>query len=163
MTVAKISKQPRAAGPLAKDFNLDDYALYNLVRTSATYNEVMAAALKRYQLDTAKWRILILLDHKAPQSVGELSRRSVTRMPTLTRILDRMENDGLIKRQHMSEDKRVVEIVMTADASETLNIVRSIGQKVFEAAFDGISEKEIDQLVSTLKKVRNNLDRSPYE
>ena len=143
MTAPKISRTPRASGPLAKDFSLDDYALYNLVRTSATYNEVMAAALKRYQLDTAKWRILILLDHKAPQSVGELARRSVTRMPTLTRILDRMENDRLIKRRHLSADRRVVEIVMTPEARETLEVVRSVGQKVFEVAFDGIPDKEI--------------------
>ncbi|HRW30146.1 MAG TPA: hypothetical protein P5227_09135, partial [Emcibacteraceae bacterium] len=72
-------------GPDHPDFRLDEYPLYNLNRTSATYTENMSLKLKRLQMDQPTWRILMLLDDKNPTSVGELSRRSVTKISTITR------------------------------------------------------------------------------
>jgi len=97
MTAGK--KAQSRIGPSDAGFDLEDYILYNLIRTAATYNEEMAKELKRFRLDTMKWRILMLLNDKTPSSVGELARRSVTKMPTLTRVLIRMEDEGLIVRQ----------------------------------------------------------------
>lgn len=150
-------------GPAETGFLLEDYAMYNLVRTAATYNEEMAKALKRYRLDTLKWRILMLLNDASPSSVGELARRSVTKMPTLTRVLIRMEIEGLIVRRSLQDDKRVVRVTMTPKAVSVLRTVQSIGQKVFERAFEGVSEAEAETLTGILKRVRGNLGRSPYD
>ncbi|HNR78389.1 MAG TPA: MarR family transcriptional regulator [Parvularculaceae bacterium] len=150
-------------GPSESGFDLESYLLYNLVRTAATYNEEMASALKRYRLDTMKWRILMLLNDKSPSSVGELARRSVTKMPTLTRVLIRMEDEGLIVRQAQVDDKRVVQVTMTPKAVTTLKAVQQIGQRVFERAIEGLDEVEIAQITATLKRMRANLSRSPYD
>lgn len=156
-------KSNAKTGPADAGFVLDDYILYNLVRTAATYNEEMAKALKRYRLDTMNWRILMLLYDKSPSSVGELARRSVTKMPTLTRVLIRMEEEGLIVRQQLEGDKRVVQVTMTPKAVGVLRTVQSIGQKIFERATEGVTEAEAAALTSVLKRVRANLGRSPYE
>lgn len=150
-------------GPAAAGFVLEDYVLYNLDRTAATYNEEMAKALKRYRLDTIKWRVLMLLHDKSPSSVGDLARRSVTKTPTLTRVLIRMESDGLIVRRALSADKRVVQVTMTPKAARTLKEVQAIGQRVFERAFEGVSGTEAAELTAILKRIRANLGRSPYE
>ncbi|MCB2097850.1 MAG: MarR family winged helix-turn-helix transcriptional regulator [Parvularculaceae bacterium] len=161
MANRKISRAK--TGPAESGFFLEDYVLYNLVRTAATYNEEMAKALKRYRLDTMKWRILMLLNDKSPSSVGELARRSVTKMPTLTRVLIRMEDEGLIVRQAQEGDKRVVQVTMTPKAVTVLRTVQSIGQKIFERATEGVSEDEAAALTALLKRIRANLGRSPYE
>ncbi|MEM1092646.1 MAG: hypothetical protein AAGI67_19820, partial [Pseudomonadota bacterium] len=44
-----------------------------------------------------------------------------------------------------------------------LQLVRSIGQNVFDKAFDGISAEQIDEMTLLLKQIRENLSRSPYE
>lgn len=150
-------------GPADAEFVLEDYVLYNLVRAAATYNEEMARALKAYKLDTMKWRILMLLDDKSPSSVGDLARRSVTKMPTLTRMLTRMEKEGLIDKRALEGDRRVVEITMTPKAVNTLRMVQSIGQKVFERAFEGVSADEMTAMTGVLQRIRANLTRSPYE
>lgn len=150
-------------GPAEPGFVLEDYVLYNLVRTAATYNEEMAKALKRYRLDIIKWRVLMLLHDKSPSSVGDLARRSVTKTPTLTRVLIRMENEGLIVRRALSADKRVVQVTMTPKAARTLKEVQAIGQRVFEHAFEGVSGSEMAALTAVLKRVRANLGRSRYE
>jgi len=157
-------KKPQATvGPAEQGFVLEDYVLYNLVRTASTYNEEMSKALKKFRLDTMKWRVLMLLNDKSPSSVGELARRSVTKMPTLTRVLIRMEDEGLIVRRALKGDKRVVEVTMTPKAVSTLRTVQRVGQKVFERAFEGVDASEIAEMTGVLKRMRGNLKRSPYE
>ena len=150
-------------GPGDKGFVLDDYALYNLNRAAATYNEEMAKALKAYDLDVMQWRILMLLDDQNPSSVGELARRSVSKMPTVTRMLTRMEDQGLIRRKALNGDRRVVEIYITAKARKALKMAQSIGKGVYERAFEGIAASDINRVTGALKKIRENLNRSPYD
>lgn len=149
-------------GPAKTGFVLDEYPLYHLIRTAATYSAAMSEALKEYGLDITKWRILMLLDDAGPSTVGDLSRRAVIKMPTITRVLIRMEKDGLVERTATEVDRRVIEVAMTDKAVETLTIVKDIGQSVFERAFDGVSPEEAGELTGYLKKIRSNLDRSPY-
>lgn len=160
---AKVKRSQARIGPAKSGFVLEDYVLYNLVRTAATYNEEMATALKRYRLDTMKWRILMLLNDRSPSSVGELARRSVTKLPTLTRVLIRMEAEGLIVRQAHEGDKRFVQVTMTPKAVKTLKAVQEIGQRVFERAIEGVSDDDVAALTDILKKIRANLGRSPYD
>ena len=150
-------------GPANAGFVLDDYILYNLVRAAAVYNDEMAAALKSSGLSTIEWRILMLLDDRSPSSVGELARRSVTKMPTLTRVLIRMEKEGLVRRTALADDRRYVDVTMTPKALNTLRKVQEIGQRVFECAFEDVSAAEIASTTAILKRVRGNLERSPYE
>ncbi len=150
-------------GPTDPDFILEDYVLYNLIRASSTYTTEMDQALKSYGLDNTKWRVLSLLKDKSPSTVSELARRSVIKLPTLTRMLIRMENEGLITRQALDNDRRVVEVRMTSSAKKTLTLVRSIGHKVFDRAFDGIEAQEVARMTKTLKRMRENLNLSPYE
>jgi len=157
------SKRHKKISPEDDDFVLDDYALYNLNRTAATYNDEISKALKAYGLDTMQWRILMLLEDKSPSSVGELARRSVTKMPTVTRMLTRMAEQGLVKRGTPGDDKRFVDVHMTAKARRTLTMVKSIGGGVFVRAFEGIEASEIAQLTRLLKRMRENLVRSPYD
>ena len=153
----------RKVGPADEAFVLDDYVLYNLNRASAVYNDEMSAALKSYGLDTMRWRILMLLADKSPSSVGELARRSVTKTPTLTRMLTRMEAEGLVARAALEDDRRFVDVTMTPKAVKTLKAVKAIGQRVFERAFEGASARDIAIVTNVLKRVRENLQRSPYE
>ncbi|MEO1242672.1 MAG: MarR family transcriptional regulator [Pseudomonadota bacterium] len=150
-------------GPGDAGFVLDDYVMYNLVRATAVYSEKMSEALKSYGLNTMKWRILMLLDDKSPSSVSDLARRSVTKMPTLTRMLIRMEEEGLVKRTALADDRRVVEVTMTPNAVKTLRIVQKIGHRIFERAFEGVSGANIGATTSVLQRIRENLERSPFE
>lgn len=150
-------------GPADPGFVLDNYILYNLVRTASVYNDEMAAALKSHGLTTMEWRVLMLLNDKSPSSVGDLARRSVTKMPTLTRILTRMEQGGLVKRTLLKGDRRFVSVTMTSKAAKTLRRVQEIGQRVFERAVEGLSASEISATTEGLKIMRSNLQRSPYD
>lgn len=150
-------------GPADKAFVLDDYIFYNLNRASAVYTDEMSNALKSHGLSTIQWRILMLLADKSPSTVSELALRSVTKMPTLTRALMRMEEEGLVVRIAPDNDRRFVIVTMTPQAVKTLREVKKIGQRVFERATAGASDQEIAVVTRLLKRMKENLQRSPYE
>jgi DNA-binding MarR family transcriptional regulator len=150
------------AGPDSPGFVLEDYVLYNLVRTAATYDAMLDRALKQRRLDLLTWRVLMLLDDKSPSSVSLLARRSVTKLSTLTRALDRMEAMGLIVRKCHRNDGRVVAVTMTRKAARTLRRVKAIGHAVFERALQDVTADEAEVLTRLLRRVRGNLERSAH-
>jgi len=144
-------------GPDHPNFQLDDYPLYNLNRTSATYIEAMTDGLKQYNMDQPSWRVLMLLGDKNPSTVGDLSRRSVTKFSTITRILIRMENDGLIDRKPFPDDNRVIEVFITNKGKDILQELKILASKIYQKAFDGISDQDAINFTNILIRMRENL------
>lgn len=144
-------------GPDHPDFNLDDYPLYNLNRTSATYIDQMSSRLKEFDMDQPSWRVLMLLGDKNPSSVGELSRRSVTKISTITRILMRMEKENLVRRAPYPGDNRVIEVFSTEKGNDVLAELRKLASEVYDKAFDGISDQDIITFTNILMRLRQNL------
>lgn len=152
-----MQKKVSLYGPDHPDFILDDYPLYNLNRTSATYTQQTTERLKSLDMDQPSWRVLMLLGDKNPSTVGELSRRSVTKISTITRILIRMENDGLITRKPFPEDNRVIEVFITSKGTEMLLGLRSLASDVYKKAFIGVKDEDIVKFTNILMKIRQNL------
>ncbi len=148
--------------PGQQNFSLEEYPLYNLNRTSATYIEEMSNALKQIGMNQAEWRVLGILGDKNPSTVTGIARRSVIKMPTLTRMLDRMEKDKLITRKVWQKDKRIVQIHITSKGRRHLTKAVQVNAHIYARAFHGISEAQNRQLVQTLQKMRENLNDFSY-
>lgn len=151
MTKAKLH------GPDHPDFILDDYPLYNLNRTSATYIDRMSQSLKKFNMDQPSWRVLMLLGDKDPSTVGDLSRRSVIKISTLTRVLIRMEKEALIIRKPFQQDNRVIEVYITDKGKQVLDNLKILAADVYGQAFAGIDEKDIVKFTDVLIRLRKNL------
>jgi len=153
MTHKKVS----LVGPDHPDFILDDYPLYNLNRTSATYIENMSQRLREFNMDQPSWRVLMLLGDKNPSTVGDLSRRSVTKISTITRILMRMEKENLVRRAPFPDDNRVIEVFITDKGKEVLAKLRTLADNVYQSTFDGIDENDMITFSNILMQMRKNL------
>ena len=150
-------KKVNLHGPDHPDFTLDDYPLYNLNRTSATYIEAMSSRLKQHNMDQPSWRVLMLLGDKNPSTVGDLSRRSVIKFSTITRILIRMEIDDLITKKPYPDDNRVIEVFITEKGKDILEELKILAREVYHKAFDGIAEEDAIKFTNILMKMRENL------
>jgi DNA-binding MarR family transcriptional regulator len=77
---------------------------------------------------------------------------------TLTGVLDRLENKGLIRREAAAKDRRVVEIWLTdkgrAMEEPLLKIINDINQ----IALQGFSQQQKSQFLEALDKVGENLE-----
>lgn len=144
------------------DFNLDDYALYNLNRTSATYANEMAVALQTIGMDQTQWRILGILGDKNNSTVSEIARRGVIKISTVTRMLERMERDNLLVRAPWEKDKRIVRVSLTNEGHKSLKAALAIWANIHTAATLNIDTQDMEVFTETLKKIRENLARNPY-
>ena len=148
--------------PTDDSFKLDDYPLYNLNRTSSAYIDEMSTALRQCGLDQTQWRVLGLLGDKDESSVSDIARRGVIKISTLTRMLERMERDGLVTRKPWAKDRRIIKVKLEEKGRAALQSAYQVGARIYSAAREGISDQEMEAMMDTLKRMRANLQRNQY-
>lgn len=83
-----------------------DYLPYLLARASHGISAEFHARAKAAGLGVAEWRVLATLSNGRPITIGQLARDVLFQQPTLTKIIDRMETDGLVARVTANDDRR---------------------------------------------------------
>jgi DNA-binding MarR family transcriptional regulator len=80
--------------------------------------------------------------------------RLVTAMPDVTRLLDRMEDMGLIVRQRSTVDRRVVSTRLTKKGLELVGRVDAKVVEIHEKQFRGVDKRGLKTVVSVLGDIR---------
>ncbi len=107
----------------------------------------------------AQGRILYVLWQNDEISISSLSAQTSLANTTLTAMLDRMENSGLIVRKPDPNDRRNRLIALTEKARALQDDYDMISQKMNELYYIGFSETEIGQFEAYLQRILNNLER----
>lgn len=128
---------------------VDDYLLYLLARASHAISSEFHTTLRRAGLSVPVWRVLASLSGAAPQTVTGLADACLLQQPTMTKLLDRMVRDGLVRRLPDPKDRRVVRIEMTPKGADLVK-EPLVAAKRHEAmvverfpSLDGASLKEL--------------------
>jgi len=100
--------------PQEKSF-INDYLLYLLAHASAAASGEFHAYLTQEGVSVAEWRILASLYPNKQLRIGQLARECLQKQPTLTRIVDRMEADGVVARKSSKQSRREVFVSLTED------------------------------------------------
>ena|SRR5580765_157519 len=90
-------------------------------------------------------------------SVGDLARAAELNPSAMTRLLDKLEEKGLIVRANDPTDRRALRIQLTDAGHAIYNQCSVCSDRVRDRALAGMSTSERDQFVSTLERVRDNL------
>ena len=107
----------------------------------------------------AQGRILYVLWQNDDISISSLAAQTSLANTTLTAMLDRMENIGLIVRKSDPKDRRNKLIALTEKAKFLKNDYMNISQKMNEIYYAGFTEPEIVQFESYLQRILNNLEK----
>ena len=91
---------------------VEDYLLYLLGRASAQASAQFHAVVKARGLSVLEWRVLGQLA-SGPATVSMLAERALSQQPTLTKVLDRMAEGGLVVRLGDAADRRRVLLRLT--------------------------------------------------
>ena len=85
---------------------------------------------------------------------NEVGARLVTQVPDVTRLLDRMEDTGLISRQRGSEDRRYVTTRITRKGLDLVDRLDRPMRELLQALLGHVSEKSLRAIVDGLAEVR---------
>lgn len=92
---------------------VDSYLPYLLARASFSISSEFHAQVEAAGLTVSEWRILAALSGVKQRTVGELTAIVLAKQPTVTKMLLRMEADGLLTRTACTQDKRQAWVSLT--------------------------------------------------
>lgn len=137
--------------------SIREEALLNLVRTAAELEHQGTQFLKPFGLTLTQYNVLRILRGSGADGLcrNAVGARLVRQVPDVTRLLDRMEESGLITRERGDVDRRYVTTRLTA---EGLDLVTRLDEEIttlHERQFGHLSARELRSLVELLEHVRN--------
>ncbi len=105
----------------------------------------------------AQGRILYVLWQGDGLTISQISAQTSLANTTLTSMLDRMEQSGLIRREASPTDRRALLIRLTDKAKALQQDYDRISQQMNELYYLGFSEDEVRQFEGYLQRVLDNL------
>lgn len=108
-------------------------------------------------LSRAKWSVLAHLSRNEGIRQAGLAEILDISPITLTRHLDRLEQEGLVERRADPGDRRAYRLYLTQAAGPALDTLLALAEQTRAMALDGLSDPEREALMRLLQKVRCNL------
>lgn len=115
--------------------------------------------VRRYGMTRAQWAVLAQLERCEGLKQSELADVLDIQPITLTRLVDRLCDNGLIERRPDPTDRRVKRLFLTPAAKPLMDRLDALGQCLMESILDGIAPDETDAALSHLGAVKDNLRR----
>ncbi len=112
--------------------------------------------LHKEGLTHAQWEPLVTLYFCGTCPVATLVRELDADAGALTRLLDRLEAKGLVRRERSTEDRRVVMVSLSETGQALTAKLPSVLSDVFNAHLDGFSHAEWQLLLSLLQRMIDN-------
>ena len=114
--------------------------------------------LKDFGLTPCQFEVLMILWEEEGILLSELGRRVSRDGPTITGVIDRMENKILVKRKRDTHDRRAVRVVLTSKSKGMKEQLSATKKRVLQKIARNLSSKEIASLESVLAKVMKNME-----
>jgi DNA-binding MarR family transcriptional regulator len=148
-TVAGDLKQTR---PFS---NRSEEAAVGLLLTADAVRRYGEALLAPFGITTQQYNVLRILRGSRPDSLPtlEIGARLIEKSPGVTRLLDRLETKGLVRRERCAEDRRQVLCRITDKGLSLLNTLETTIRKTF-GRFKRLPEKDLDRFIDLLDAVR---------
>lgn len=148
---------PLAPLPRLGEMGLANFAPYLMNRIMGRYNASLREEMGALGLTTAKMRALATLSVIERPLIRELAVFSVVEQSTLSRALDGLAADGLIRREPDAQDSRATRVQITEAGRMAFETLWPHMARAHEDMFRGIPEDERAAFVATLQKILGNI------
>jgi DNA-binding MarR family transcriptional regulator len=100
---------------------------------------------------------IMALSEKSPCQLNELSKTLQISAPTVTGIIDRLEKLGYVKRIHDKDDRRVVNVGLTAKGKKLAGKLKKTLKEKWEGLLSKLPKKDQKNYVSILRKIQRGM------
>ncbi|ODP38356.1 MarR family winged helix-turn-helix transcriptional regulator [Sphingomonas turrisvirgatae] len=115
------------------------------------------ARARRVGVTRAQWHTLTILSRNEGCNQGALAEIMEVEPITIGRMIDRLEEAGLVERRRDPADRRAWRIHLAQGAQPLLAQLRGIGSGLTADALAGMDGSEREALAASLSRIRNNL------
>jgi len=154
MTASSARRPPRRFDSPQQEAYLNLWRTYDRLRT------LEDELFQQHDLTAQQYNALRLLkaEHPAALPTLVLARKLVSHAPDITRLVDRLEQRGLVARQRIPDNRRVVQVGITEAG---LALLKQLDQPVRECHLKQLGHLSPAQLQSLVELLRTA--RSPHE
>lgn len=140
-------------------FNLDNWVGYITENAMKQVSEAFGRRLQNTSITRVQWIALYYLKTQNRISQNDLSKLMNVKDSSAGRLIDRLERDGLIKRERNDNDRRVIYISLTDKGDKLISDLIPIGIQFNNDLLEGIDEKELLIYDKVLKKMLSNIEK----
>lgn len=136
--------------------SLEQEVFLNLWRTYDRLRALEDEAFARYDLTAQQYNTLRLLrsEHPGTLQTLDLAARLVSRAPDITRLLDKLEQRGLIERDRPADNRRTVRVGITQAGLALLSELRETVRGCHRRQLGHLARKELADLIALLRAAR---------
>ncbi len=108
-------------------------------------------ALTKYGLTEQQWRVIRVLFQVGETNAQDLAMQSCILSPSLSRILARLTDDGIVLRKTDSEDQRAQNIRLSAKGKRLHDKIQPLVEKQYKMLSDSVGKEKISRLLALLE------------
>jgi DNA-binding MarR family transcriptional regulator len=150
--MSKLQEELKKKEPFA---SAEQEAVLNLFRTSDRIQIRFARLFRRHKLTPSQYNILrILRAEGEPMPSLEIAERTITVVPGITGLIDRLEKAGLVARTRCDRDRRVVYVTITEQGQQVLADLDEPVLALHKEVLGRLSAAEVTELSRLLEKAR---------
>ena len=148
--------------PRFDDIGLENFAPYLMNRIMGRYNAALSSEMAELGLTTPQMRSLAILSTVDGILIRELAVYAVVQQSTLSRALDALAKDGLIRRETDAEDSRAIRVYLTQQGRAVHNKLWPHMASAYETMFKGVGEDDKRAFVATLQTMLRNIRKHDF-
>ena len=130
------------------------FTLGELARLVRAHADRKAA---RYGITRAQWAVLAKVERYEGMKQSELAEQMEMQPITLTRLVDRLCDNGWIERRDDETDRRVNRLYLRKAARPLLAKLNGLRSEITATALEGISPSDANRLLAQLESIKENL------
>jgi DNA-binding MarR family transcriptional regulator len=136
--------------------SLEQEAMLSIERTAAVLMHAFADAIKALGITPTQYNVLRILRGAGAEGLcrNEIRDRLVAQVPDVTRLLDRMEEAGLVARERAESDRRLVTTRITRDGLALLKRLDAPVAAAHKRQLGHLSASKLRSLVALLGEAR---------
>ena len=133
---------------------------FAVARVTRRWRKLLDERLKDLGVTQARWTTMVYLQQGGEGlTQRELARLMAIENPTLVRLLDSLEQQGLIERRPCPHDRRARRLHLTKDGTEFMNVLTERAARLREEMLEGISDRDIEGAVKVFHRILENAER----
>lgn len=144
---------PNVPSELASTRFVDDYLAALLAQASELISSEFHHVVRQHGFSVSEWRVMASLADGKPISIGQLAQVTVTKQPTITRLLDRMEAKKQVERLPHDSDRRVTLVRITKDGAKTVETLVALAKDHEQHVLAPFGLARAEELKKTLRQM----------
>jgi len=160
--IEPISSREKPSGesmPQDARYFTDRFVPYLINHAASLFNMKFRKDLRKLDISVVQWRVLAVLHGEMGLALREVVAKTAIDQPTLSRVVDQLNERDLIKRAARESDSRYLSLSLTTKGEDLYHALWRLAWKHYQRGTSHMTAEETDMLVTLLRKTIDSLEQ----